>query len=72
MSELLRLRDQVKKAEIRYLEKVSKTGNVAVNLRRSWGNSRLIFWPVSELGGAIDVSKCAGHDAEKSERVLNY
>jgi hypothetical protein len=25
MSELLRLRDQVKKAEIRYLEKVSKT-----------------------------------------------
>jgi hypothetical protein len=26
MSELLRLRDQVKKAEIRYLEKVSKTG----------------------------------------------
>ena len=62
MSELLRLRDRVKKAEIWYLEKVSKTAargfkNDAVNLRRSWGNSRLIFWSVSELGGAIDVSK---------------
>jgi hypothetical protein len=62
MSELLRLRDRVKKAEIWYLEKVSKTAargfkNDAVNLRRSWGNGRLIFWSVSELGGAIDVSK---------------
>jgi hypothetical protein len=41
MSELLRLRDRVKKAEIWYLEKVSKTAargfkNYAVNLRRSW------------------------------------
>ena len=59
MSEPLRLRDQVK-AEMRYLEKISKTAarglkNVAVNLRRSWSNSRLIFWSVSELGGPIDV-----------------
>jgi hypothetical protein len=29
MSELLRLRDQVKKAEIRYLERVSKTAAAA-------------------------------------------
>jgi hypothetical protein len=72
MSELLRLRDQVKKAEVRYLERVSKTA--ARGLKKCCRKSpsvvgcRLIFWPVSELGGAIDVSKGAGHDAGKSQR----
>jgi hypothetical protein len=33
------------------------------------GNSRLIFWSVSELGGAIDASKRAGHNAEKSDGI---